>query len=279
MPRMAIFALGIVIALSVGCFFNKQDVLETIEGQSRFSPLNMKRDTLLLQSTLIDQPLGTPFLEHDVWLATTSPLSHRDEAMFERNGLRLGVLSGIIPSEFERLISAEESTLNPMMRTLPPNSAKVIPIVGPLPECEFTAANTLFETAETFHYEDVEAGLSIVGEPLNLDRIRLYCELRLQHGDKQSYLEPSDDGSRFTKTNRKPLHDFPTLKWTVDLDRNDFLILGPTVNPANSIGGTLFFDETPGRVRHHILVLRAGMGASPIQQTDIASMAASSVDE
>ena len=144
MPRMAILSLGIVMALSVGCFFNDKDVLEALEGRTSYSPLDAKRDTLLLQSTLIDQPLGTPFLERNLWLATTSPLSHQEDALFERNGLRVGVLSGMIPSEFERLISAEESTLNPMMRTLPPSIEKIVPIAGPLPNCEFCLGEHAF---------------------------------------------------------------------------------------------------------------------------------------
>ena len=277
MPRMAMLALGVVMALSLGCFFDNPNVLRTLDERTGFTPLDMKRDTLLLQSVLLDQPVGTPFLEQALWNATTSPLTHQDDALFERNGLRVGVLSGMIPTEFDRLISAEESTLNPMMRTLPPNEAKVVPIIGPLQECEFASAMTLLEPMETFHFEDVEAGLSVTGEPLTQDRVRLHCVLRLQHGQKQAYLEPSDDGSRFTRNSRKPLHDFPALKWSVDLDRNDFLIIGPTINPSNRVGRTLFFDETPGRPRHRLLVLRAGMGASPIQQTDLSTMAASPV--
>jgi hypothetical protein len=105
-----------------------------------------------------------------------------------------------------------------------------------------------------------ECGLSVTARPGEGDRVTLVCEPQVQHGDKQAWLKPSADGTEFTRRDAKPLEAFPTLAFEVTLGPQDYLLIGPADDPADTLGQAFFYAATESRARQRVLVIRALRG-------------------
>src|SRR5690242_5433429 len=75
---------------------------------------------LHIQTTLIDQPAGDPYLNKGLWATAGKPLPHELSAVLARNGVRVGLFSGQVPGEFDHLIHSDHATLSPMARSMQP---------------------------------------------------------------------------------------------------------------------------------------------------------------
>jgi len=256
-PRTAaglLLALALLPALT-GCFFRKSDQrasgwLDQMRG------LATPEGTIALRTVLIERPVGDRYLAHDLWTTAHKPLTHEHSTLLARNGVRIGVFSGVIPGEFDRLIHSEHATINPLHRTTQPGAPKVIPVNGPLDRCAYQVQTEL--TAEPTPVELVAAacGLSVTAHAVEGGRVRLVCELQVQHGERQAFLKPTSDGTSFAREDRKPLEAYPTLTWTLTLGPTDYLVVGPADDVADTLGRTFFFTGHEDQLRQRILVIR-----------------------
>ncbi len=217
-------------------------------------------DAIVLQTTLIDQPAPDPYLTQELWTAgtVTNPLNSETAAILELNGLRVRLVTGVPPAKFLSLISSEESTLSPTARACSPGKPKVVPVNGPLERVACQIQSDLKADRVKFELEDVECGLSVTARPEADGRIRLWCEPQIQHGNRQTWLRPTTDGTAFSRHEQKPLTAYPTLGWDIVLGPDEYLLVGPTADPAGSLGKAFFFMDQADRIRQRVLVIKAG---------------------
>jgi hypothetical protein len=213
---------------------------------------------LVLTARLLDGPAGDAFLATDLWSAASKPVTHETAALLARNGLRIGVLSGMAPAEFERRIRSDRLALDPRLQTTRPGQAKIVAVQGPLERCTYEVHPDLTADPVRLELDAVECGLSVLPTPADNGRVKLACELQVQHGDKQAWLRPTADGSGFVRQDRKALETYPTLGFTVTLGPGDFLILGPTEDPTHTLGEAFFLTGLGDQVRRRVLVIQAG---------------------
>ncbi|OWK44344.1 hypothetical protein [Fimbriiglobus ruber] len=210
-----------------------------------------------LKTALIDRPAGDPYLNKGLWEAVGRPLPHELTTRLAQNGLRVGLFSGIIPSEFEQLIRSDHATINMMLYTAQSGKPRVIPVNGPLETCSYQVRTEIAGDPVRLDLAAAELGLSIAAVPLPGGRIRLTCQPQVQHGDKQAYLQPSTDNTSFVRQDHKPLETYPTLQWDVTVSPDDYLVIGATEDPVGTLGQALFFTSDGSRVRQRALVVRA----------------------
>ena len=253
-PWKASGLLVLVCAAATGCLFRGSDSrsagwYDRVRAMTGSGPA--------IRTVLIERPAGDPFLSRGLWASAGKPLTHEQSALLARNGLRVGVLTGMVPGEFEQLITSEHATINPMHRTLQPNKPKVVPVNGPLERCSYRAFHDLAADPTPVELAAAECGLSVTARPGEGDRVTLVCEPQVQHGDKQAWLKPSADGTEFTRRDAKPLEAFPTLGFEVTLGPQDYLVVGPADEPADTLGQAFFYAATENRARQRVLVIRA----------------------
>ncbi|HVK18271.1 MAG TPA: hypothetical protein VM533_15120 [Fimbriiglobus sp.] len=258
-PWKASGLMVLVCAAATGCLFRGSDA-RSAGWYDRVR--SMTGSGLAVRTVLIERPAGDPYLSRDLWASAGKPLSHEQSALLARNGLRVGVLTGMVPGEFEQLVTSEQAAVNPMHRTMQPSKPKVVPVNGPLERCSYRAFHDLAADPTPSELFTAECGLSVTVRPGEGDRVTLVCEPQVQHGDKQAWLKPSADGTEFTRRDAKPLEAFPTLSFEVTLGPQDYLLVGPADEPADTLGQAFFYSVTENRARQRVLVIRALRGSA-----------------
>jgi hypothetical protein len=256
-PGKASGLIVLVCAAATGCLFRGSDS----RSAGWYDRVRAMAGTgLAIRTVLVERPAGDPYLSRGLWASGGKPLPHEQSALLARNGLRVGVLTGMVPGEFDHLITSEHTAVNPMHRTMQPNKPKVVPVNGPLDRCAYRAVHDLAADPVRVELGGAECGLSVTTTPGEGDRVTLICEPQVQHGDKQAWLKPSADGTEFTRRDAKPLESFPTLSFEVTLGPQDYLLIGPTEDPVDTLGQTFFYTATEDRARQRVLVIRAFRG-------------------
>lgn len=211
----------------------------------------------VVRSALIERPAGDAYLNRGLWAEAGRPLAPELTALLGQNGLRVGVFTGVLPGEFDRLVQTGHSTIDAMDRSFAPGRAKVLPVNGPSDRAAFRLLTDLAASPVPCDFVAVECGFSVTASKFDGDRVKLVLEPQLQHGDKQLYLKASADETGFTRQDRKPLEAYAALTFEVTVGPKDYLIVGPTADPADTLGSAFFFHATPDRVRQQLLVIRA----------------------
>src|SRR5437764_2602553 len=95
-------------------------------------------DGVFVQSVLVEQPVGDPFLDRDLWAAgLPAVLADETRVLLAENGLRTAVLGGNLPARFQALLESSPDTVNPHGLTFGNRPDAVIPTAGPIEACEF----------------------------------------------------------------------------------------------------------------------------------------------
>src|SRR5690349_12097117 len=132
-PGKASGLVVLVCAAATGCLFRGSESRST----GWFRGLTGGDSGMAVRTVLIDRPAGDPYLSRDLWASAGKPVQHELAALLAQNGLRVGVLTGLVPGEFDQLITSENSTVNPMHRTVLPGKPKVVPVNGPVERCSY----------------------------------------------------------------------------------------------------------------------------------------------
>jgi hypothetical protein len=251
----------LALGFNLGCV---HPILKPREGLTTMkqatSTVPTRGDTqVAIASRLLDQPAGSDYLTRGVWRDATTPLTHELTTLLAINGLRLGVIGATRPQEFQTLMSSEASVVNAMIRTTSVGRPRVVPVNGPLPQCELEYTPSFEQPAERREYASAECGVQVVATPGPNGGMKLKCELQIQHGDRQPFLQPSADGSNLTRQDQRPTDSFTTIAWELTLDRDEALIVGPTEEPVGKLGQAYFFAGNDERPRQRLLVIQAGV--------------------
>ena len=214
----------------------------------------------VLRTTLLDRPAGDEYLARGLWDAATQPLPHELAARLSRNGVRVGVIAGVLPGEFAGLVATEGALLDPTDRHCPLGEARVVPVCGPVPEAALDYRADVAATGQPLRLTEAEGGLA-VRPTAEAGRVKLSCGFQLQHGARQSFLKPTEDGSQFTQRSQKALERLAELDFAVTVGEGDYLLVGATEAPAGTLGGVLFVEPSAARPRQRVLLVRAFGGA------------------
>ena len=251
--RPPCFAVACALLAAAGCWPHALNLRRPEKPPAAPAP---QAAGFMLRTTLIDRPAGDEYLARGLWDSATQPLPHELAARLARNGVRVGVLSGVLPGEFATLIAAEGVLLDPMDRMCPPGEAKLVPVCGPVGSAAFDYWADVAGAGQLLRLAEVEGGLG-VRPGFEAGRVKLACEFQLQHGAKQAFLKPTEDGSQFTQRSQKSLERLSELDFAVTLNEGDYLLVGATESPAGTLGAVLFVDPEAARPRQRVLSVRA----------------------
>jgi hypothetical protein len=214
-------------------------------------------DGLVVDSVLLERPAGDPFLDRDLWAAVLPVGPPEKRALLSENGLRAGVLGGAVPTRLLTLLESESDTVDPSTRTFNVRKDAVIPTAVPADPCRYSVLPDLAGKPVPVELTQARCGIFVRPQQTLDGRVRLFCEPQVQHGVRQEWLRPTEDGTRFVKREEVPLERYPELGFEVTLGAGDYLLIGwPTERP-DVLGSALFAVEANGRPRQRVLVIRA----------------------
>ena len=100
-------------ALAAGCFaFDRKAVPVSSRPQAERTSFAGAVDRVILDYRLVDQPAGDPFATDDIWQSARSILTHEQDALLAENGLRVGLISGVVSPEFLARVTTHSSIGN-----------------------------------------------------------------------------------------------------------------------------------------------------------------------
>lgn len=239
---------GLLVLVCAGCVSTDADPVTARR------PVVPPTSGVILTTGLIELPPGDPYLTDQLWRDAADPLPHALSGLLLRNGLRVGVLGGLKPVRFDELLASEATYRHATHRTLPADVTKVIPVNGPLDRAELSHFADLHGPGRPLALTAAECGLSVSGGPAKVG-VRLRLEPAVQHGDKELGVKLTDTG--LTRADQRRRETFPALGFELTLAAGEYLVVGTTADPGDTLGRTLFLDAGPDRVRQRVLVVRA----------------------
>jgi hypothetical protein len=219
---------------------------------------------IVMQTRLIERPAGDEYLTHGLWKETTDPLPHELSARLAVNGLRVGVVSGQLPIELERMAASEASVVSAMLRTFRPGRPKAVPVNGPLPRCAAAVRSDLSGDPVTKAWRAADCGVIVTATPLPDGRLVARVEYQIQHGERTFAYQPNSDGTAFDGRHQRTVESFPTLAFDITLGRGDILLFGSTAVPTATLGQTFFYPTEADRLRQRVLLVQPFTAAPPV---------------
>jgi hypothetical protein len=214
-------------------------------------------EALLVQSVLVEQPIGDQFLDRDLWALARPVGEPETRALLAENGLRAGILSGNLPQRFQELLDSEADTVSPNEMSFNKRKEAVIPTAGPVDPCRIALLADMAGNAQTVEFKQARCGMLVRPRVEEGGRVGIYCEPQIKHGERRDHYRPTEDGTGFIKTEEMPLERFPKLGFDVSLGTGDCLVIGWNAEQPETLGGALFAAEINNRPRQRVLVIRA----------------------
>ncbi len=263
MPTIARVGLGLVILTLSGCLpFKDARTPRTLIKS--YNPFGFKtvvsHNKVVIRSVLIERPAGDLYLCQQLWETTLKPLPPETAALLAENGIRVGTFPSNAPAELLELIQDGNGTVRPNETTVNLTESKVLPVNGPVVQAEFETVDDIGASANPNRFQQVQFGFEITADDKQKGKLELKFEPKLQHGQRQGWLRPTLDGTGFTWLDGKEAVKFPKLKFTIDVRPGEYLVIGPTEQPAKLAGGAWFVSDSHNSNRMRVLVVRAWRG-------------------
>jgi hypothetical protein len=227
-----------------------------------------------LHTRLIEQPAGNDYLNRGLWEDTVDPLPHELSQLLAANGFRVGVISGVIPSELEQLGTSDAAVVSSMMRTAHPGQPKNIGIHSPVESLNVPVYTTYSGEPRSLSLTSAECVLSVSASPQPNGKLQVRCEPQIRHGGTTERWRASSDGTRFESQFEQPTESFPNLAWEVILGPNEVLVFGATSEPDDRLGYSFFFTTDGYRSKQRVLTIQVGAsGSASSHRTSIVTAA------
>jgi len=225
---------------------------------------------IVMQTRLIERPAGDEYLTHGLWKETTDPLPHELSVRLAANGLRVGVVSGPLPVELEKLAASDASVVNPMLRTFRAGRPKAVPVNGPLPNCAAAVRADLSGDPVAKAWPAADCGVIVTATPVPDGRLAVRVEFQIQYGERSFAYQPNSDGTAFDGRHQRTVEPFPTLAFDLHLRRGEVVLFGATAAPAGTLGQAFFYPGESDRLRQRVLLVQPFAAAAPVAPTKTA---------
>jgi hypothetical protein len=252
-------------ALGSGCFLlpRYDAVGPTTSRYPSPAPTDSER-RVVLHTRLIEQPAGNDYLTRGLWADATDPLPHELSGLLAANGFRVGVVSGVIPGELERLGTSEAAVIDSAVRTVRAGGSKALPVNGPVDVLSAEVVTSLPAVPRPLGLSSAECVLLVTADSMPDGRVRVRCEPQIRHGETSGAWRVNPDGTGFDHRYERPTEAFPSLTWELTLRRREVLVLGSTPECDARLGQAFFYSADPSRVRQRVLTVQAAeMGTPP----------------
>jgi len=215
-------------------------------------------DSLIVESVLLERPIGDIFLDCNLWTSTLPVGSPEIRSLLSENGIRTGILTGNLPTQFQTMLDNKADVVAPpLMWTFNNRKETVIPTAGPIEDCTFDMLPDLAGKPESVSLKEASCGVLVRPQSLGEGRVKVWCEPQIQHGSRQDRFRPSEDGTQFTKFEEVPTEKYPAFGFEVTLRPEECLVIGCIADQQETLGAVLFGVEANGHPRQRIVAIRA----------------------
>jgi hypothetical protein len=208
-------------------------------------------DAVGLRVAVLEVPVGDRTANGKLWSTIDEQVVALDRrAALDDNGFRIGVV-GPRPDGLDDLLNSPRSNPNPRWVQMRAGHARVLPLGGSRPLCQFAlvaggtpGAVTAFEQArcalQVTPTLTADGGLTLAFVPL------------VQHGIRSPWSAPLGDGEA-----DQPGDRYPELGWEVTLTAKELVVVGTHFEKAGTLGHVCFVDPDTLKPVQRLLVIQA----------------------
>ncbi len=210
---------------------------------------------LIIESALIERPLGDPYLRDELWRDTDELFVGLElrEALKE-NGLRVGQVIGNPPGGFQTLLVSPDCCANPK-RLYVPAGKSIAQYVGPVrPHCTF--AVTLETGTSELEADQARFGFDVLVSLTSDGRTELAFTPKVETSESLLPFRAVPESSLWEYRVERPSRRYPQLGWTATLAPGQYLVIGGRPEQLGSFGRTAFVQEDGRRALQRLLVIR-----------------------
>jgi hypothetical protein len=224
-----------------------------------------------IDTFLVERPIGDRYLNEGLWsLADEQVVPLELKPVLEDNGLRIGVVAGLIPSELRELLTSERNCPDPRrLRRRAGETPTLLPLGPALPRCQFE----LHQDGQAVRVELAQAQCGLLVAPsLTADgRARLKFTPELRHGEPalmpRAAAEPGGAYS-WVLQEQQPKETYPHLSWEVTLSANEYVVIGGRLDRPGTLGHQCLVRPGEARPVQRVLILRTAFTPSDGEPED-----------
>jgi hypothetical protein len=262
--RRAKLSLVAVLATGLsGCFLARWDGGNFWPGRSKPAESAPGPDVVFMDAPVLEAPLTDRYVSDELWtvadeqIQSISPSLHKS---LEENGLRVGLVRGRPPDGLMGLLTNKRTNREGLRyRRASGNPATVVQGLPRLERCDFSF--WLDGKSDPLVFEQAQCQFQLLPalDPDGKVRIQFTPQIEFQDPKKWSRLNPiiaiNVQGQRSTEP-------FTALRWETALAANEWLLIGPLLDKAKSLGCRFLVSPNPDRPIQRLIAVRAGRFAS-----------------
>jgi hypothetical protein len=217
-------------------------------------------DAVMFDVVQLEQPVGDRYLNHGLWTAADEQaIDLERKAVIEDNGFRVGLLGGILPSEFQTLLASERSNPVPRRGWTRAGTPKLLALGDAYPQLRFrlqtNGETTPVDLAQAQCVLQVTPSLTPDGD------LKLAFLPLVQQGAKALWPPPIDGG--LPLADQRPAERYPALGWEVTLAGSAYVVVGTRFEKADTLGHCCFVRTDGGKPVQRLLAIRASRLVPP----------------
>ncbi|MCE9534465.1 MAG: hypothetical protein K8T89_25590 [Planctomycetes bacterium] len=248
-------SLGFLLLCLTGCLHDRPT--KTASWFDRFGSGPTGPDAIVLEYAIIERPAGNPTINRDAWkVIDEQVLATETRYLLNENGLRAGLIGGLLPSELEGLLANPKSTMGYRRRRLYAGNPAVLTINPTAGLAEYQLKATPDSSLTTVRFEQARFSLSVTPEHSGDGRIKLKCVPEVEYQDKKHWLPPGAAGMPWLHS--KPIERVASLGWELTLSPREYLVVGGINETGPKLGNQLFGGMNGTDKVHRLLIVRAG---------------------
>jgi len=262
MRRARVVWLGLLISLTLtGCLHDRP-----VKSTSLFDRIGMGGptgpDAVFIEYAVIERPAGNDTVNKKIWsMIDEMVIDSETRVLLAENGLRAGVVGGLLPPELESLVSNPKSETGHRQRRLYANNPAAIQLNGPVPMAEYQFRATMDSKPATAKFEQAKFSMNFTPAHGPDGHIKLHCVPEVEYNDKKYWLPTGAVGAGWMG---KPLERYNTLAWDINLSPRELLIIGSYYERGTCLGNGIFTGTQGTAKVQRVLIVRTGH----LSQTD-----------
>jgi hypothetical protein len=218
-------------------------------------------DAVFIEYTHVERPAGDSAMNRQIWSQVDElVIPAETRALLAENGLRCGVVGGLLPSELESMLQNPRSPLGSRQRRLYVNNSAPIVVGGPVAQAEYRVRPTLESKETTIRFEQAKFVMNFTPAHGDSGRLSLKCVPEVEYNDRKRWTPIGAAGEAWA--DQKPVERYPALAFEVSLSPREFLVIGADFSRGNWLGNQMFTDNPASQKVQRLLIIRAGHVAS-----------------
>jgi hypothetical protein len=223
---------------------------------------------VLMEVALIEQPVGDPYVNQQLWdLADEQVVSLERKPVLQDNGLRIGLMSGMLPPGLQALLTSKRSCANPRRIQRAAGEPTTLMLGLTMPRCRFQLHTS--GTTEVVELEQAQCTLIVTASLTTDGRTRLQLTPQVRHGEAALIPRPAVDRAgtySWMIQEQRPTETYTDLGWEVSLAPNEYLVVGGRLDRPDTLGRQFFVrGDEPSPVQRLLVIrttrLRPGIAA------------------